>query len=158
MGQDTAIHIVVSVCVEWKWENADIIQKIYNISKEYESNYYTKESIDVKVKDDKDVVENIEDYGKSEELVKCINKNKKERWDKIKEKYGKLDIFFMYDCCYQYDGWLSSATERHQHVIGNYDKTPKETIKQIKKGRQFFIDLGFAKNDIRLSYLLSDSW
>jgi hypothetical protein len=158
MGQDTTIYIVVSVCVEWNWENADIIRKIYNISKEYESNYYTKESIEVKVKDDKDVVENIEDYGKSEELVKCINKNKKERWDKIKEKYGKLDIYFMYHCCSQYDGWLSSSTERHQHVIGNYDKTPKETIKQIKKGRQFFIDLGFAKNDIQLSYLLSDSW
>lgn len=158
MGQDTTIYIVVSVCVEWNWENADIIRKIYNISKEYESNYYTKERIDVKVKDIKDVVENIEDYGKSEELIKCINKNKKERWDKIKEKYDNLDIHFMYHCCYQYDGWLSSSTERHQHVIGNYDKTLKETIKQIKKGRQFFIDLGFAKNDIQLSYLLSDSW
>lgn len=158
MGQDTTIHIVVSVSLEWKWENADIIKKIYNISKEYESNYDTTESIEVKVKDGRDEVENIDDYGKSEELIKCINKNKKERWDKIKEKYGKLEILFMYDCCSQYDGWLSSSTERHQHVIGDYDKTPKETIKQIKKGRQFFIDLGFAKNDIRLSYLLSDSW
>ena len=154
MGQDTTIHIVVSVCVEWKWENADIIKKIYNISKEYD----TTESIEVKVKDSKDIVENIADYGKSEELIKCIHRNNKERWDKIKEKYGKLEIHLMYDCCSQYDGWLSSSTERHQHVIGDYDKTPKETIKQIKKGTQFFIDLGFAKKDIRLSYLLSDSW
>lgn len=158
MGQDTTITIVVSVCVEWNWENADIIKKIYNISKEYQSSYDITECIDVKVRDDKEVVENIEDYGKSEKLIKCITKNKKERWDKIKEKYGKLEIYFMYHCCCQYDGWLSSSTERPQNVIGDYNKTPNETIKQIKKGKKFFVDLGFKKKDIRLSYLLSDSW
>jgi hypothetical protein len=158
MGQYTTIHIVLSVCVKWKWENAEIIQKLYNITSEYEGNYNSMETISIKVQKCEGSVKDIDEFGKSEELIKCISNCNKEHWDKINKKYGDIDMYVIYDCDRQYDGRLSSSNERDKCVMGNFNHTPKEFVKHIKKGKEFFKSLGFEKKEIRLSYVVNDLW
>ena len=150
MGQDTTIRIVLSVCVKWKWENAEIIQKLYHITN-------SMDIISIKVQKREGSIEDIDEFGKSEELIKCNNSNK-EHWDKINKKYGDIDMYVIYDCDRQYDHRLSSSNERDKCVMGNFNNTPKEFVKHIKKGKEFFKNLGFKKKEIRLSYVVNDLW
>lgn len=158
MGQDATIHIVVSVSMEWKWENSETIQKMYNIVVEYQSNYISDETISIKVKKREGSVKDIEEFGKSEELIKCIHSNKKELWDNINQKYGVVDMYVLYDCDHQYDSRLSSSTERDKCVMGDFNSTPKEFVNKLKKGREFFKKLGFDSKEISLSYIVNDLW
>jgi hypothetical protein len=158
MGQDTTVNVVVSVSMEWKWENSETIQKMYNIVVENQSNYNSDVTMSIKVKKREGSVKDIEEFGKAEELIKCIHSNKKELWDKIKQKYGVVDMYVLCDCDHQYDSRLSSSAKRDKCVMGDFNKTPKECVKNIKKGTEFFKKLGFDSREISLSYIVNDLW